>query len=525
MVLNEFQTEETNPLEGTLAIDLGNSTTVVAFQGEKELNPRLVDLSQINRAQGEVPSAVWSPDNNFYGCKVGQEALNQINANEDVCLDFKRWIGSDVPPHFSSKLLPEKAGEFLIHKIWEKIPKNLKIKRLVLTAPVETYRNYREWLYQICNQLSVDEIALVDEPTAAALGAGLPAGSRLLVVDMGGSTTDLSIVQIEGGEGKAEPIAELMRFDGKDLENTTKQKLRCAKVLGKAGKRIGGRDIDRWILNHLKPDTQMKESLLNTAENLKCRLSNVHIKSTEIISEFHKDTTLKLCRKEFEELLLEKDFFTAIAELLDQTLQSAEINKCRIDDLRAVVLVGGGARIPIINKWLRQRIQPVPLLTPPPVEAVAKGALKLTPGVAIKDLLIRGISLRCWEKKSNKYIWHPLFLSGQPWPSNNPLEIILTASCNNQSEIDLVFGEPNIGGIHEVIYEEGIPVIIKGSEKIEVKKIENIENSIKLNSPGNPGEDCVKLFFHINNMCGLEMNGIDLRDGTIFEKKELIKVR
>ena len=76
----------------------------------------------------------------------------------------------------------------------------------------------------------------------------------------------MSMVQLEGGEGKAEPIAQLIRFGGDDLEGISKQIIRGAKVLGKAGLRLGGRDFDRWILNKLYPNIQQTNSLLNSAE-------------------------------------------------------------------------------------------------------------------------------------------------------------------------------------------------------------------------------------------------------------------
>ena len=55
-----------------------------------------------------------------------------------------------------------------------------------------------------------------------------------------------------------------------------------------------------------------------------------------------------------------------------------------------------------------------PLLTPPPVEAVALGALSLTPGVSIRDVLQHGVSIRTWDPRSQRHQWHPLFVAGQP---------------------------------------------------------------------------------------------------------------
>ncbi|MFM9100748.1 MAG: Hsp70 family protein, partial [Cyanobium sp.] len=48
----------------------------------------------------------------------------------------------------------------------------------------------------------------------------------------------------------------------------------------------------------------------------------------------------------------------------------------------AVLPVGGGSRIPLLRRWIRERCGPVPLRQERPVEAVALGALALTPGAA-----------------------------------------------------------------------------------------------------------------------------------------------
>ena len=96
----------------------------------------------------------------------------------------------------------------------------------------------------------------------------------LLVVDLGGSTLDLALVALEGGEGRAAPIAQLLRLGGRSLGNNSRQMLRTAKVLGKAGLRLGGRDIDRWIVDRCCPGQPASTPLLNAAERLKCRLSD-----------------------------------------------------------------------------------------------------------------------------------------------------------------------------------------------------------------------------------------------------------
>ena len=44
---------------GTLAIDLGNTNTVVAFQGQKDINSVLVEIPNITSSPGVIPTAVW----------------------------------------------------------------------------------------------------------------------------------------------------------------------------------------------------------------------------------------------------------------------------------------------------------------------------------------------------------------------------------------------------------------------------------------------------------------------------------
>ena len=531
---NILRTEINKNVFGTLAIDLGSSTTVVVFQKENGQPPELLDLPPISRAIGEIPSLIWKSSEKEESYLIGQQIidLNLINEKENnLSQDFKRWIGSkEIEPIYDSKITPEKAGEILIHSIWEKVSQKVNIKRLVLTAPVDTYREYRTWLVNVCNSLEVKEIALVDEPTAAAMGAGLEPGSTLLVLDFGGSTIDMSIVALEGGEGQASPIAQLVRFDGNNLEGKSTQVLRTAKVLGKSGLRLGGKDIDRWIFDHLLPEENPTNSILRKAEELKCELSNTNIKETLVITKKvnniqNEEKFLTLSKKGLEELLIEKGLLKSIEKLFIQTINSAKRNSFELKDLDSVVLVGGGSRIPLIKNYLSDICNSIPFLTPPPIEAIALGALHLTPGVQIKDVLNKGVSLRCWNKKNEKHIWHPLFLAGQTWPTNKPLEIILAASINSQLSIDLIIGEPQEEGSNEIIYTNGLPTLKTIESKDKIKKITNTIISIPVDPPGEIGQDCIKLIFNINDNCQLEVEGVDLRNNKEIKKQNLGEIR
>ena len=525
---------------GTLAIDLGSTTTVVAFQSAVRSEVDLLDLPAITRETGAIPSLIWAEDAVSGPALVGLEVLeNGLHERDAPQLhrDFKRWIGvASDQQNVERRLSPEQAGARLLHEIWKRMPPELSIERLVLTAPVDQGSGYRDWLLKACELMQVAEIALVDEPTAAALGAGLEAGSKLLVVDLGGGTLDLSLVALEGGEGRAAPVAQLLRFRGQDLNNS-RQALRQAKVLGKAGINLGGRDLDRWILDELCPGGLPEEgdglmALLNAAERLKCRLSDPAIQNRESLTEtangpdLTAPTRLSMDRHKFSRLLEERGLFEALEGLLSKTLRDAELNGCPAEDLDAVVVVGGGAHLPQLRDWLTEKLSPTPLLTPPPMEAVACGALSLTPGVRMQDLLQRGISLRCWNQRSNSHHWHPLFLPGQPWPSSKPLELILSASGPDQQSLELVLGESRGETRHEVVMVNGLPrVIEKNDGWDDVTRRPDTACELPLDPPGQPGEDCLKLRFHLNDQAELILEGEDLRSGESLEPRPLGTVR
>lgn len=525
---------------GTLAIDLGSSTTVVAFQRANQAQIELLELPAITREQGSVPSLIWAEHAGDGAVLVGRQVLEGgLNERDAPQLhrDFKRQIGqAAIAETTSHRLSPEQAGARLLLEIWKRMPPELTIERLVLTAPVDQGAAYCDWLVQACAPMDVGEVALVDEPTAAALGAGLAAGSKLLVVDLGGGTLDLSLVALEGGEGRAAPLAQLLRFRGKDLRDS-RQTLRQATVLGKAGINLGGRDFDRWILDALQPEGLPDEgdgliALLNAAERLKCRLSDSGRSERETLIELASSrdlehpVQLRMDRQTFSQLLSDRGLFTALEGLLEQTLKEAELKGCRREDLDAVVLVGGGAHLPQLKQWLEQALPSTPMLTPPPMAAVAKGALSLTPGVRLQDLLQKGISLRCWNRRSHAHHWHPLFMRGQPWPSSQPLELVLSASNPDQTSVELVLGEAQPHMRHEVVMVDGLPQVLETSESwTNVNRRDGITCELPLVPPGQPGEDCLKLRFHLNDKAELILEGDDLRTGAPLERQVLGTVR
>ena len=101
-------------LSGTLAIDLGNTNTVVAFQDQKDINSVLVEIPNITSSPGVIPTALW-----FEGPskipKIGMSAIKmRYNSNSDLFFhsNFKRLIGNPIEKINSQNILnPAKSGE------------------------------------------------------------------------------------------------------------------------------------------------------------------------------------------------------------------------------------------------------------------------------------------------------------------------------------------------------------------------------------------------------------------------------
>ncbi len=510
-------------LKGTLSIDLGNTNTVIAFQEEKNVSPILIEIPNITKYAGIIPTALWH-ENDTTNSLIGMQALEKLEKtsnNEYFYSNFKRLIGNPFEKLKKGTLTPEKTGEKFIRILWESIPNKFIIQRLVLTAPIDTYKSYRKWLIEACNGFPVKEIALIDEPTAAAIGMKVPFGSRIMIIDIGGSTIDLNIVRLEGGEGKSAPIAELLKFNDSDVSTISKQKLRCAEIISKSACKFGGKDIDQWIVNFFLPNNE-DERNLKIAEKIKCKLSDKNInEEKQYIASFFIENNIKkeffISKKILEEILISNNLINLLNTLLKTLINDARGKDCNISDLFSIILVGGGTQIPLIRNWISYKIPDLAINFPPPIESIALGALSLTPGVKIKDILNKSLFLRLFNKRDKKHFWHPIFYRGQTWPTEKPFELILQASRADQFKFEVIIGESSNKNDFDVIFENGIPKLaeIQSEEKVFLWKKDPL--FIKLEDPSELGHDCLKLIFWIDETSFLNLKCMDISNHEIGE--------
>jgi molecular chaperone DnaK (HSP70) len=141
------------------------------------------------------------------------------------------------------------AGQHFLRSLIATLPHHDEIDQLVMTVPVAAFRGYVDWLNSIVGE-AAEKIRVVDESTAAALGyAVTEPGSLVLVFDFGGGTLDLSLVQLPDSRERTGGILSLFRH--------TPTAKHAARVMAKAGRVIGGSDVDHWLLLEVLKQTHL----------------------------------------------------------------------------------------------------------------------------------------------------------------------------------------------------------------------------------------------------------------------------
>ncbi len=212
--------------------------------------------------------------------------------------------------------------------------------------------------------------------------------------------------------------------------------------MGKAGANLGGSDLDNWILEYFHTQQDVVKSTLTTrlCERVKIKLSSEEKAQEVFFDDINLDTyDLQLDRDTFEQILTDNQFFEQLDSLMNNVLQQGQGNGVNPNFIDAVLLVGGGGQIPAVKSWLNNYFPESKIKSDRPFEAIAMGALKLEQGLEVKDFLYHSYGIRYWNRRENRHDWHTIIPPGQPYPMNQPRELILGASADNQPSIELVW--------------------------------------------------------------------------------------
>lgn len=359
------QNENGAPIIG---IDLGTSNSLVSYI--KNGSPRIIPNE---RGERMTPSVVHFKENG--DVVVGQMAKNQavINAGQTVSL-VKLAMGSDrVYTILNRTVTPVEISSYILSKLKKSAEVYLgqDISRAVITVPAYFNDRQREDTLKAAEKAGLTVLKLLNEPTAAALvyGFSRQQDTRLLVIDLGGGTLDITLMAYENKVFHVKGVGGSTTIGGALLDQQIVQKM-----------------IEAFQETHdinLNSDPIALQQLLINSEKAKIDLSSTE--EAQLLIPYitvtpkgpiHLNETLS--RQGFEKLTA--PIFSEIGDHIRNTFKEADLASDWVD---SVILVGGSTRVPVLEKIVRQIIDPEPpddlfkgevRRNIHPDEAVARGA-------------------------------------------------------------------------------------------------------------------------------------------------------
>ncbi|MEM8641208.1 MAG: Hsp70 family protein [Cyanobacteria bacterium P01_G01_bin.54] len=511
-----------------IAIDFGTSNTAIAQLNPKTQQTQLLSLSDLSSAIAGnpplIPSLLYVENAPQSKVLLGQQVRDRglDLAQDPRCFGgFKRGIGSDVQgflPRLDGQAVSfEQIGNWFLGEIFQQLPKDA-LESVVLTVPVDSFEAYRAWLTQTCMAFPVQQLQLLDEPTAAALGYGNADADVLLVIDFGGGTVDVSLVQLTARTPANQPQGFIVRWGNQTLGDRPNQKARTAQVLAKAGQALGGSDIDAWLVDHFAKTQNLPQTALTRrlAERLKIKLS----RQAQANEAYFNDETLEsysltLDQTQFEQILTNAGFFEQLDELMSQVLQRGRLQGIEKRNIDAVLMVGGTTQLPAVRTWVERYFIPEKIRADQPFSAIATGALQLAQGYQVKDFLYHSYGIRYWHRRDKCHRWQPIIQAGQAYPMPEPYEILLGASVENQPKVELIIGELGNATSRTEVFFDGDRLVTRTVEQGQdaVKPLNDRDGArtiAKLSPLGSPGSDRLRLQFWVDEDRYLRLTVKDL---------------
>jgi len=314
-----------------MGIDLGTANTLVYVKGQG------IVLSE--------PSVVAVDTETGAVRAVGNDAKNMIGRTPGNIVAI-RPMKDGVIADFE---VTEAMLRYFIRKVHNR--NRLAWPRVAISVPSGITEVEKRAVTDSAKHAGAQRIYTIEEPMAAAIGAGLPvhepAGN--MIVDIGGGTTEVAVISLGG-----------IVF--------------CKSV------RVAGDELDEAIIQHLRRTYNLMVGE-RTAEEIKIRIGSayplkeemeMHVKGRDQVAGLPK--TLTITSEEIREALGEP--VTAIVDAVRVALERTppELSADIVD--RGIVLAGGGALLRGLDKLLSKETGLHVQISEDPLTAVALGTGK-----------------------------------------------------------------------------------------------------------------------------------------------------
>ena len=515
-----------------LAIDFGTTNTVVARWNAARAAAEILALPDLSLAATDlpplVPSLLYVDDGQTGRVRLGQAVLDarlERRPGPRLFRNFKRGIVSGEPlfrPIDGASWDDRAAGRQFLHGLLDALPcAPDEIGQLVLTVPVAAFTGYLLWLQENLRGIPPERIRLVDESTAAALGyAVTEPGALVLVLDFGGGTLDLSLVQLPTARSQTGGVLARLRRPG--------SRQPTAHVIAKAGTLLGGSDIDRWLLAEvaaragLDPDALGEATLPLLA---RCEETKIALSSQESVSValdvVGVEAPVTFTRAALEGLLDAHDFGGELERTVARVLNTARRQGIFDEDIHHVLLVGGTALMPAVRRQVNALFAGATVRADKPFTAVAEGALALAAGMGLDDVLPHSYGLRYLDPASGQPAYEEILAQGSRVPTPRPIEVTLGAAQDGQTALELVIGAIDSEPVArvDVRVEDGEVVFVAHTDSpaaaIRPLRVDPAALNLALDPPGRAGTPRLQAAFRVDADRRLRVTVTELADGRL----------
>jgi rod shape-determining protein MreB len=323
-------------ISSDLAIDLGTANTLVYAKGRGVVLDEPSVVAFINQGGRKVVHAVGHEAKQMLGKTPGY--MTAIRPMRDgVIADFE--VAEEMIKHFIQRVHNRRA--FIAPKI-------------VICVPSGATAVERRAILESANAAGARVVHLIEEPMAAAIGAGLPINepSGSMVVDIGGGTTEVAVLSLGG-------------------------------IVYSRSVRVGGDRMDESIINYLR----RTENLLigeTTAERVKKEIGTamapaegegmtMEIKGRDLMNGVPKEIVIT-------EAMVSEALSEPVLQIIDAVKTALEAMPPELaSDIvdRGIMLTGGGSLLRNLDEILRDRTGLPVTLADDPLRCVVLGCGKV----------------------------------------------------------------------------------------------------------------------------------------------------
>ncbi|MCD9085297.1 molecular chaperone HscC [Stenotrophomonas sp. SY1] len=307
---------------------------------------------------------------------VGQAARDRLVSHPQASVaHFKRWMGTHRETRLGEhRFRPEELSALVLRTLLADAEAALgyKVEEAVISVPAYFSDAQRKATRAAGELAGIRVERLINEPTAAALAYGLQQREqegRILVLDLGGGTFDVSILEL---------------FDG------------IVEVHASAGDNfLGGEDFLQVLVQAFKQETGLdtatldgveQAQLLQRLEQLKRELSARSLVELEITLAGRE---LKWSVDETRYAQLCEPLLQRMRAPIERAIRDARLKPDALDD---IILVGGAARMPMVTRLATRMFGRLPLRHINPDQAIALGAA-VAAGMKARDSSLQEVVL------------------------------------------------------------------------------------------------------------------------------------